>query len=172
MSRRLYPHRRIKYWHVYDIDNICAVFSDLGLHPQTVRKWITQNGLKTIDQGKPTLIYGHDLIVFLKAQNSKGKCRLDFNQFFCMKCQDGGHLFQSKIVIEQKALILKGHAVCRTCKSRMFRSYSLNDIAELKSTFKLVGVSELYDCTDTTAKTHIEVCSKIPVNESEQPRFL
>lgn len=172
MSRRLYSHKRIKYWYVYDIDNVCDVFSDLGLHPQTIRKWIAKDGLKAIDNGRPILIYGNDLILFLKIQNNKGKCKTDFDQFFCMKCQDACHVFQNKIVVEQKAQVLRGQAVCRTCKTRMFKTYSLNVVGELKERFKLVGVSELYDCADTSDKTHIETCSKIPINESEQPRFL
>ena len=64
MSRRLYPHKRVRYWYAYDIDDICTLFSEFSLHPQTVRKWIN-DGLKTIDKCKPSLVYGNDLIAYL-----------------------------------------------------------------------------------------------------------
>ncbi len=74
MSKRLYSHRYVKYWYAYDIDDICALFSKTGLHPQTVRAWI-KRGLKVIGSGRPTLIYGNDLIMYLKEQNTKGVSR-------------------------------------------------------------------------------------------------
>ena len=172
MSKRIYPHRSVKYWKTYDIDEICTLFSEKGLHPQTVRKWISKDGLKTIGLGKPALIYGNDLIAFLKERNTKRKCKTDFDQFFCMKCQDASYLFQNKIALEQNKQVLKGQAVCRSCKGRMYRNYSLDDIGELKATFKVVGVLELYDCTGDSDKTHIVIPSSISQNESGQYELL
>jgi hypothetical protein len=172
MSRRLYPHRRIKYWYVYDIDDICIVFSDLGLHDQTVRKWITQGGLKTIDGGKPKLIYGNDLIIYLKAQNSKGKCKTAFDQFYCMKCQDACPVFQNLVFVKQGTQVLHVQARCRVCKGKMFKNYSLDVLSDIRVIFKLVDVSELYDCSDPSVKTHIEASTQSTVNESGQLSLL
>lgn len=77
MSRRLYAHNRVRYWYAYDLDEICTLYSDTGLHVQTVRAWI-KNGVKTIDGGKPALVYGHDLIAFFKRHNAKGQMRPAF----------------------------------------------------------------------------------------------
>ena len=167
MSRRLYPHKRVRYWYAYNIDDICTLFSDLGLHPQTVRKWI-KNGLKTMDAGKPALVYGYDLIAYLKKNNSANKCKTAFDEMYCMGCQDARPVFQSKIAIEQKAKFLQVQGACRTCKKSMFESYKLSDFPALRQKFTLVGVLELYDFKTPTGKTHIHAQEPNPTNESMQ----
>ena len=72
-----------------------------------------------------------------------------------MACQDARPVYQSRISANQKAAFLQVQAVCRECKSRMFKNYKLADFSKLKRQFKLVDVSQLYDCANTTGKTHI-----------------
>jgi len=157
----------VRYWYAYDIDDICALFSDFGLHPQTVRKWI-KDGLKTIDAGKPTLVYGHDLIVHLKKNNSANKCKTAFDEIYCMGCQDARPIFRNKISVEQTAQFLRVQGVCRECKRLMFKNYKLTDFPTLRNKFKLVGVLELYDFEATTDKTHIQAQEQNPSTESAQ----
>ena len=166
MAKRLYPHKRVKYWYAYDVEDICALFSEFGLHNQTVRKWV-KNGLKAIDNGKPTLIYGNDLIGFLKEQNTKHKCKTDFNEMFCMKCQDARPIFQRKVTIKQKAKTLSVSGSCRECKTVMFKSYKMSDLSKVKRVFQLVDVLELYDCEASPSKTHIQVQAIAPLSESK-----
>ncbi len=167
MSKRLYPHKRVRYWYAYDIDDICAIFSDLRLHPQTVRKWI-KNGLNTTDAGKPALVYGYDLIAYLKKNNTSNKCKTAFDDIFCMSCQDARHIFRNKISVEQKAQFLKVQGVCRECKKSMFKNYKLSDFLALKKQFTLVDVSELYDFEAPTDKTHIQAQEQNTTSESIQ----
>ncbi len=167
MSRRLYPHNRVRYWYAYDIDDICALFKDLGSHPQTVRAWI-KRGLKTIDNGKPALVYGNDLIVFLKKQNASGKCKTEFNQMFCMKCKDARPIYQNKVAITAKDRLLKVQGKCRNCKTMMFKSYKLSDIPNIRKIFKVVDVLELDDCLNSPSMTHLDAHNKMPPNESCQ----
>jgi hypothetical protein len=167
MSKRLYPHNRVRYWFAYDIDEICTTFSDLGLHPQTVRKW-RKNGLKTIDGGKPALIYGNDLIVFLKDKNTENKCITEFDQLFCMACKDARHVFQNKIIAKQKQTLLKVSGLCRKCKTTMFQNYKLSDFPRLRKSFDLVEVLELYDCEHGSGKTHVAPRIETTINESAQ----
>lgn len=166
MSKRLYPHNRIRYWYVYDLDEVCELFRDTGLHIQTVRKWISQDGLKPIDRSKPILIYGHTLIDFLKAHNSKGKCVTPSDKMFCMKCQDARSIYQKKIKLEHKNNFLKVSGCCSTCKTPMFKNYKMTDYPQLKRIFYLVDVLELYDCEIPTSKTHLTTQGKQPANES------
>jgi len=165
MSKRLYPYKRLKYWYAYSIDDICALYAEFGLHAQTVRKWI-KDGLKTIDKGKPALIYGSDLIEFLKTQNSKNKCKTASDEMFCMKCKDSRKLFQRKAAIEhkEKNLFVSGH--CRECKTVMFKSYKMDDLPKLKRIFHVVGVLELYDCEASPCKTHMQGHVTTPLSES------
>ena len=167
MSKRLYPHKRVRYWYAYDIDDICTLFSDLGLHAQTVRKWI-KNGLKTIDAGKPALVYGYDLIAYLKKSNNSNKCKTSFDEMYCMGCQDARPIFRNTVSIEQKSQFLKVQGACRECKGPMFKSYKLTDFPALKKKFNLVDVLELYDFETPTDKTHIHAQEQNTLNEPIQ----
>ena len=167
MSRRLYPHTRIRYWYAYDVEDICTVFADKKLHPQTVRKWI-KAGLKTIDSSKPTLVYGYNLIQFLKNNNSKNKCQTSFEEFYCLKCQDARPVYRNRIIAEQNQGYIKAKAHCRTCKSRMNKSYKLIDFPKLRKAFQLAEVLELSDSAPCPANTHLEHQKKQPESESLQ----
>ena len=167
MSKRLYPHKRVRYWDVYCTDDICAVFADKNLHPQSVRQWI-KNGLKTVDNSKPALIHGNTIITFLKKQNTKNKCVTAFDELFCMACKDARPIFQNKIAVTQKAHLLAVCGLCRTCKTKMFQNYKLADFSNLRKKFTVVDVSQLYDCEVSSDKTHIHTLEHQPVNESGQ----
>lgn len=143
------------------------MFADIGLHVQTVRTWVKE-GLKTIDKGKPALIYGFDLIQFLKARNTKNKCATDFDQLFCMNCKDARHVYQNKIMVAQKGRVLQVHGLCRVCKRKMFQSYKLEALPQLRKSFKLVEALELYDCPVPTDKTQIPMIDEKRISESAQ----
>ncbi|MBK9586556.1 MAG: hypothetical protein KA099_11705 [Alphaproteobacteria bacterium] len=157
MSRRLYPHNRVRYWYAYELEEICALFSDKGLHIQTVRKWISKGGLKTVGAGKPALVFGHNLITFLKRHNSRNKCKTVFREFYCVKCHDSRPIYQNKVRVVHEGKYIKLCGLCRSCKTLMFKSYKLADYPAIKRTFCVVDVLELYDCSDSTDKTHIHV---------------
>ncbi len=167
MSRQLYPHKRVRYWDVYDIDDICTVFLDKKLHPQSVRKWI-KNGLNTIDGGKPALVHGNDLIAFLKKQNTKNKCVTAFDEMFCMTCRDARPIYQNKIVLTQKANLLAVSGLCRACKTKMYQNYKMDDFPKLRKKFNVVDVLELYDCEAPNDRTHIHAHTHHPASESLQ----
>lgn len=167
MSRRIYPHSRVRYWYTYDIDDICTLYSEFSLHPQTVRKWVTQ-GLKTIDKGKPMLIYGNDLIQYLKRNNDANKRPTAFDELYCGSCHDAQPILQSRIAIEQAGHSLKVRGKCRQCKGKMVQNYKLSDFSELRRRFKIVDVSELYDDATPADKTHIHAPTKEAQNESLQ----
>jgi hypothetical protein len=169
MSKRLYPHNRVRYWYAYELDEICAMFSfkDKSLHIQTVRAWI-KRGLRTMDKSRPILIYGNDLIEFLKKQNAIGKCKTEFDQMFCMKCKDARHVYQSKIIMELNENKLKAQGLCRTCKTKMNKGYKIDDNRRLRRIFLTVDVLELSDCANPTSKTHLCAQVIMPLNESSQ----
>ncbi|MDB5478405.1 MAG: DNA-binding protein [Alphaproteobacteria bacterium] len=165
MGKRLYRHRNLSYWWCYDLDEIA---NHCDVHVQTVRAWIKSEGLQTTDSNNPLLVYGLDLIAFLKKQNDKGKCRTAFEQFYCMSCKEACPALQTKVALEQKPNGLCAKAICRTCKSKMNKTFKLNDFQKLKRAFNVVDVSQLYDCEVPTLKTHIDGHSKDNEFESLQ----
>src|SRR5262249_3307302 len=67
----------------YSINEIAELFA---LHPQAIRQWI-KAGLQTIDERKPFLIHGSELIGFLTKRQSGRKRRCRPDQFFCCRCR-------------------------------------------------------------------------------------
>ena len=58
----------------------------LHLHRQTVIRWIKGQGLNADTSGRPWLIKGSDLKVFLGERRSLGKCKLALHQLYCLPC--------------------------------------------------------------------------------------
>ena len=167
MGKRIYPLNLIRYWSVYDIDEICSLYKKYNLHPQTVRAWINK-GLQTIDHNKPSLIYGQHLKDFLGKSNLFNKCHTLFEEMFCLKCQEARKAYRRQIQLEHKNGFIKAKSYCQNCKSVMNKSYKLLDCPNLKSTFEVVDVLELYDCKNSTGKTHILDQDKEASSESLQ----
>lgn len=165
MGKRTYSLKPIRYWYVYELDEICAL---LDVHIQTARKWTTKYGLRTIDAGKPILIYGQDLLDFLGKQNEMNKCALEFGQFYCVKCKEGKKPYQGKITVEQRSKNLVAKAVCQTCKSRMNKPFKLDDIPRIREDFNVSDVLELYDSDTSPSNTHLAAQNIKQKNEPRQ----
>ena len=81
MAKRL-DRRRVKIHFNYDVSEVAAL---LGVHNLTVRRWIAA-GLPTTDDKRPLLIFGVDLLAFLKAREpAKRRCKP--GAFFCLGCK-------------------------------------------------------------------------------------
>lgn len=167
MAKRIYPLNVIKYWYVYDLDEICKLYAPYRLHRQTVRRWIKE-GLPTIDERKPTLIYGNHLKAFLGKHNKAHKCHTAFEQFFCMKCRDARCPYKKQIQLDLRNKCLQVKALCKECKSLMNKGYKLDDLQKLKSIFYVVDVLELYDSTPPTVNTHFHAPNEKHKSESIQ----
>jgi hypothetical protein len=166
MGKRIYPLSRLKYWWAYDIEEICELYKEYKLHPQTVRHWI-KNGLLII-KGTPALIYGNELIKFLGKMNKASKCQTEFHHMFCMKCKEDKTPYKKQVELSQFNGFIKAKAQCQNCKSIMYKSYKLNDFQKVKLNFHKVDVLELYDSKDSTLKTHFAALENIPPNEPAQ----
>ncbi len=167
MAGKIYSVNRIKYWFTYDIDDICRVYKPYGLHCQTVRGW-AEHGLKTIDKSRPILIYGNDLIEFLRKKNRNYKCVTTFDHMFCFKCHAPSIPYKKNIQLNFFGNAMRAKAFCRTCKTTMYKSYKLADKKELESTFHVVEVLELYNSNSSTGNTHSGNASKHTPNKSSQ----
>jgi len=171
MGKRIYPLNLIMHWYCYDIEEICRLYKDYNLHPQTVRNWI-RDGLLTIDKGKPALIYGDYLKDFLGNLNTSSKCKTEFEQMFCFGCKQGKSPHKRQIKLEQAANFVRAKAICCDCKNTMNKSYKIDDIPKLRTFFHVVDVLQLDDCEDNTVKTHIPKQCNALLNESPQMEFL
>ena len=168
MAQSIYPLNIIKYWYTYDIDEICVLFD---IHKQTVRAWL-KNGLPSLDNIRPALIYGNDLKEFLGKQNKSNKCATEFHQMFCMKCKDARLPLQRKVKLTHKANFILAQAHCSTCKKVMGKSYSISAYSNLMQNFRAVELLELYDSKHSTVNTHLATSTKTQPNEPAQSELV
>jgi len=142
VGRKIYPLNKTKYWYCYDIDGLARLYN---VHPKTISKWQNE-GLEAIDSRKPALFYGHVVKKFIGQMNELNKCKINFENFFCFKCQEGKSPLKKQIQIlpiDQKFLRVK--AICQTCKNVMHKPYKLDDLSQLRRIFTTVQLLELYD---------------------------
>lgn len=169
MGKRIYPLKSIKYWWSYTIEEICELYKSYSLHPQTVRTWI-KSGLPVMN-GRPVLIYGNDLKVFLGKMNTSNKCCTEFNQMYCMRCKDAKSFYKKQIKVEIVNRVIKAKALCRDCRSIMNKPYKLEGFPKIRKLFHVVDVLELYDNKDAPLKTHFAAPEETPSNEPIQSRL-
>ena len=68
----------------YSVDEIARLY---GLHPNTVRHWITDSGLTPIDEGRPIVVRGAVLRAFLEARRAKAKRPCPPGTLYCFACR-------------------------------------------------------------------------------------
>jgi hypothetical protein len=92
MSRRINP-RRVKIHRNYTVEEAARL---LDAHKNTVRSWL-KGGLSSIDQQRPTLIHGRDLVAFLETRRKQLKRTCGPGEIYCVKCRE------PKEPVDQKA---------------------------------------------------------------------
>lgn len=167
---KYYNPRLVKQYRSYTVEQICDLFKEKKLHPQTVRDWVKSNGLQTVAQ-KPIVIYGAVLKDFIEKRNTGHKKQLEFNQFKCLKCQE--------IIVPQNNTIstnknksgsINATAICPACHSKTTRFYRQNEQAKLEETFIIKHPQLVTICnpSPTACKTHLNDVTKEGSSESSQ----
>ena len=140
-KKRSYNVRLIKRLS-YTIREIAELFR---IHPQAVRRW-AMAGLRMIDDHKPFLVHGSDLIHFLSERQSSRKQKCGPNQFFCCRCRAPREARDSRVYIyvrNAKQLNIAGR--CEECGALMNRAGSVGKLDDYKKAFVV----------QTTADRHI-----------------
>ena len=78
------PNPRLAKIHrSYSVDDVSRLFK---IHKNTVRNWLRQ-GLKPIDDQRPTLIRGQELQNFLAERRSRSKQTCGPGRIYCLPCR-------------------------------------------------------------------------------------
>ena len=162
---KTYSIKQISNLLCYSIEDICNLYVNRKLHPQTVRKWI-KNGLPVIDNHKPVLVHGSDLKYFLGKINDKHHFELNFDKFYCFSCKEPHVPYNRTIYIEHKQKCILAKAICSKNKKVMNKSFKLSDLSALQKNFTIEPLSRLYDSLNSTLKTKIDCNNKNQKNES------
>jgi hypothetical protein len=122
----------------YSINEIAELFA---LHPQAVRQWI-KAGLETIDDHKPFLIHGNDLIAFLIERQSKRKHSCRAEQLYCFRCRGPRKPRNGRVTIQiRNATQLSLAGLCEICGLRMNRVGSVRRLADYRTTFNVETIA-------------------------------
>lgn len=126
--RKRYPnHRLVKRHRSYTVEEIARL---LGKHKNTVREW-TKVGLPTIDNKRPKLILGRELIAFLQERRARRKQPCRPGQMYCVRCRTpkfpAAGMLDCQPLTENVGNLT---AICPDCDSLMNRRVSLAKIWE------------------------------------------
>ena len=135
MKRRKYNTRRISLKISYSVQEIAELF---GIHKNAALNWI-KAGLKIIDQKKPYLINGADLVEFLNMRQKKRKHKCKPDEFYCFKCRLPRKPLLGSIQITPRNIHrLKITAKCSACLTRVFKEGSAKKRAEIEQNYASV----------------------------------
>ena len=134
----------------------------LGVCKATVRRWIKAKGLPTLDNQRPVLLLGRELIAFGKAQRKpKQKCGID--QAYCLSCRTPKDAaFGQMEIIAANAKTANVRMQCPTCQSLMHRRYAWRDVHRISPLSRLTAPEAHRHLVETTAP-----CLKVHFKKGE-----
>lgn len=134
-KKRTYDVRRIRLTVSYTVQDIAEMFK---LHKGAVLIWI-KKGLPIIDNKKPYLIYGEELVQYLQIKKAKRKFKCKPDEFFCFKCRHPRQADKNVVTIDFKSktkVRIIGH--CQICKTKIQRVGSAAKLNEYQKIFSVV----------------------------------
>ena len=154
-GKRTYNLRLIKRNYTYFISEIADLFQ---LHPNAVRRWI-RAGLRTVDDRRPHLVHGGDLIDFLEARQAQRKQKCAADEFYCCRCRRPKRPLFNRVDIRirnETRVNLSG--VCGSCGAPMYRAGSVARIEEYRQTFitQTAGEGRISGCSEPTVMCHLD----------------
>lgn len=134
-KKRKYSTRKVSLKMSYTVQEVSELFD---LHKNAVLSWI-KAGLKIIDQKKPYLINGGDLVEFLTSRQKKRKHKCKPNELFCFKCRlPRKPKSGSALITQRNTRRLKISANCEDCETKMFKADSFKNLKELEKIYQIV----------------------------------
>jgi hypothetical protein len=152
MRKRHPNHRFVKIHRTYTVEEVTR---SLAVHKNTVRHWI-KSGLPTIDDKRPILILGRELIAFLQKRRARKKQPCLPGQMYCVRCRSPQ--FPGAGMVEQRPLngrVVNVRGICPDCNSMMHRCVSMTKIEQFV---------EKADITFPQALRHVGEISQPTVN--------
>ena len=85
MSRKhRYSLKPLRRNYTYSVDEVAELYS---ITPDTVFRWIRNEGLKRIPQSRKYFVHSGDLTKFLMKRSAKNKRPCNEDEIFCCKCR-------------------------------------------------------------------------------------
>ena len=160
MAKRV-PYRKIKTHRPYTPYEAAQT---LGVHRQTIIRWVNIHGLTADTSSKPWLIEGRDLRAFLGERQSKRKCKLALHSFYCFSCRDG-RMAGSKMAdyVQQTATGGMLTAICDTCGTLMNKAVKRSDLEAIRAKLEIT-----IQTADPRIVSRIDAPSKVTISTGAQ----
>jgi len=150
MGKRYPNPRLVKIHRSYTVEEVARL---LGKHKNTVRNWV-KDGLATIDDKRPMLILGPDLVEFIKKRRAKNKQSCKPGELYCVRCRlpkfPAGHMADYEPVTEKFGNLT---AICPDCDSIINRRVSLARIWEVCGNLDISFPKELQHIVESAKPT-------------------
>jgi hypothetical protein len=134
MGQRHPNPRLAKIHRNYSVEDVSRLFS---VHKNTVRNWLNQ-GLEAIDDQRPILILGAELVRFLKQRRINAKQKCGPGRFYCLPCRapkiPAGN-FADCIQTSVGAGSLCG--ICPDCNRLMYRRVNLQELNAVRGDLEI-----------------------------------
>jgi hypothetical protein len=129
-ARKRHPnHRLVKSHRSYAVGEIASLFN---IHKNTVRRWF-KAGLQLLDDRRPVLTLGRNLIAFLQSRSAGKKHHCGLGQMYCVRCRlpkfPAARMADYLPVTEKVGNLA---AICPDCGSMMYRCISNARIQEVR----------------------------------------
>ena len=128
MKKRLHNPNIAKIHRNYTVEEVASLYD---VFKGTVRAWI-KTGLPTLNDKRPMLILGRDLVAFHQARRTKNKQKCKPGEIYCVRChapkKPAGDMADYQIITDKIGNL---EAICPDCDKIMNRRVSLSKLEQV-----------------------------------------
>jgi excisionase family DNA binding protein len=165
VARRTIRHRLLKAHRSYTVEELARL---LLTHKNTIRNWIKCGGLPVIDDRRPTLIKGSELIGFLKARRTSAKKPCGPGFLFCLKCRsprEPAAGMADYLPLTSTSGNLSG--LCPDCFTLMFRRVALSKLDRVRGNLAVAFPEAMPRLIESPSLSlNCDSCTKGKINEN------
>ncbi len=129
MKKRLHNPNIAKIHRNYTVEEVASLYD---VFKGTVRAWI-KTGLPTLNDKRPMLILGRDLVAFHQARRTKNKQKCKPGEIYCVRCRapkkPAGDMADYQIITDKIGNL---EAICPDCDKIMNRRVSLTKLEHVR----------------------------------------
>jgi len=127
--RNRYPLNRLRQSYTYAVDEVAALYE---ITPDTVFRWIREEGLKRLPHSKKYFVHSTDLRAFLGGLNTRNRKPCKDNEIFCCKCRTQRTPLKHTLTYEQQPNgTIRVRASCPVCETGIYKPVSARKWSEI-----------------------------------------
>lgn len=129
MKKRLHNPNIAKIHRNYTVEEVASLYD---VFKGTVRAWI-KTGLPTLNDKRPMLILGRDLVAFHQARRTKNKQQCKPGEIYCVRCRapkkPAGDMADYQIITDKIGNL---EAICPDCDKIMNRRVNISKLEQIR----------------------------------------